>query len=271
MRNLLVACSLVVLLAGSACTDSRNGGSVQRQGPAATAQSAAGAPSSSATPATTTIIFSHRPGDEGWASTTPSANRSPQQAQTASPGTPANTASAPAPAYVDGTPLAGTFGSLLLGPSVARTHNLLMMSVDAYNRRDVDGVLATLDDNFQYGDCNPVTEQYRQIGKHSDDKAQLASWLRERFTDGEHFAVVGEAIGTPYGTPPSDPRVSGLSLLRTSAALARAGKQPVHVNPKIIVNATGDKFTTVALDNPWPANPKICASAAMSATTTPAP
>lgn len=144
-----------------------------------------------------------------------------------------------------------------------------MAFVDAYNRHDVQGVLATLDDTFLYGDCNPVTEQYLQLGHHSDDKAELAVWLRDRFKDGEHFAVVGEAIGTPDGIPANDPLVTGLSLVRTSTVLTEAGKQPVQLNTKIILNPSGEKLAMVALDNPSPANPKICVSAAMSATAQP--
>jgi hypothetical protein len=110
-------------------------------------------------------------------------------------------------------------------------------------------VLAQLDTEFSYGDCDYGLRKYGLFrhDKGRNDTAALRAWLVARFTEGDQLEVVSEEIATPYGTPPNDPRVAGIELLRKNLALRKLGREPLSLGAKVLLNAAGSRIGAVAL------------------------
>ena len=132
------------------------------------------------------------------------------------------------------------------GPSVAGTRAILAAFITAYDGHDVDGVMALLSNDFQYGDCDYRRHQFHGFRGSRGESAQLRTWLSARFADHDYFSVVAAYVATPNSTPPADPRGAGLDILRSSDALQSVIGGPLSIGMKVVLNAAGDRITTIA-------------------------
>jgi hypothetical protein len=121
------------------------------------------------------------------------------------------------------------------GPSVARSGLVLQTFFDAYNRHDGPGVLAALAETFAYGDCDFAGRRMHVFETRDD----LAAWLELRFADGDQLAVEETIIAPAEGSPPNDPRLTAVWVLRTSGSLEAASLQKRSLF-KIVLDLEGD-------------------------------
>jgi len=105
--------------------------------------------------------------------------------------------------------------------------------LDAYNRHDVAGVLATLDfsdPTFVYDDCDYALG----FSTKSFNRGEVAAWLRERFAEGDYFR---HATVANYN--PSDNAVAGIEGVRVSDILRAHGLNALNAGNKMVINANG--------------------------------
>ena len=124
------------------------------------------------------------------------------------------------------------------GPSKERTQAVLQAYFDAYNDHDSDGVLATLSPTSVYGDCDYAHRTFRVFR----DKEDLTQWLQSRFAEDDRFKVVQMTIGPAEGSPPNDPRLAGVEVLRSNATLDSNSNQPKQIVFKIVLAESGDQI-----------------------------
>ncbi len=123
-------------------------------------------------------------------------------------------------------------------PSQERSVTIVRSFVDAYNRHDLSGVLATMADRVQYGDCDYTHGQGAAMRGIND----LRNWLLGRFAEHEQFLQA--QIGVPPGN--RQPPVAALSFLRTSDALQAQGRVRESA-AKIFLTPDGSRLAFVAL------------------------
>jgi hypothetical protein len=116
-----------------------------------------------------------------------------------------------------------------------QTHDMVQAFIDAYNRHDLNGVLATVDlrSAFRYGDCDYVWhESYGAIGKGA-----FVQDLRDRFAENDHLRVT-VFQGTDDNGP--SPIEFGVTGTRTNDPIAIQGLPPQYFAAKGHVDwATG--------------------------------
>ncbi|MDQ2741294.1 MAG: hypothetical protein M3Z66_03215 [Chloroflexota bacterium] len=125
-------------------------------------------------------------------------------------------------------------------PSLQRGRILLRAFVAAYNRRDIAGVLATLDTSsrqFFYHDCDTALES--DFGTYANSLPDLRQWLRIRFAEGDRFIEKGLQI---YNHNPSEHNVVGLQAMRTDRILAAQGIPTVESGGKFTLNPNGTRL-----------------------------
>jgi hypothetical protein len=123
--------------------------------------------------------------------------------------------------------------------------------LDAYNARDVAGVLAVLGRPFRYSDCGYTHHTNFLVWTKPEPvaKAEIAAWLRARFAERDrfvqaHIVVVGPTEGSSTG-----PLGIGIQALRISDSL-RAQSRVVHLGAKIIPTQEDDRIAAVVLAAP---------------------
>ncbi len=105
--------------------------------------------------------------------------------------------------------------------------------VDAYNRHDIRGVLATLDfsdPTFFYSDCDYAFGE----GVKSYSKAEVTAWLRARFAEGERFSRA-----TVFNHNPSSNDVAGFNGVRVSDIVRAHGLSRLDAGNKMVINNNG--------------------------------
>jgi len=110
------------------------------------------------------------------------------------------------------------------GPSLAQSKALMQKYLDAYNRHDINGVLATFDTKLKYGDCDYATSHVVPF----TTKQQLRQWLRTVFEEQDtfqHAQIMGR-----------DPGVVGFLSVRASSVIRALGVSSVDDNTKLRVN-----------------------------------
>ncbi len=120
------------------------------------------------------------------------------------------------------------------GASLARSEALVQDFVDAYNRHDINGVLATFDSKLKYGDCDYATSHLVLL----TTKKQLRQWLRTVFEEQDTFQHA-----QPIGR---NPEQVGFLSVRSSSVIHALGVSSVDDDPKFRVNANV-KFFYVAV------------------------
>jgi len=110
------------------------------------------------------------------------------------------------------------------GASLAQSKALMQEYLDAYNRHDINGVLATFDSKLKYGDCDYATSHLVFL----TTKKQLRQWLRTVFEEQDTFQHA-QIIGR-------DPGVVGFLSVRASSVIQALGVSSVDDNTKLRVN-----------------------------------
>ncbi len=119
------------------------------------------------------------------------------------------------------------------GPSHTRSVAVVHAFVDAYNSGNLAGVLATVADDIDYGDCNDILGQ----GRIMHGKTALAAWLQARFAEHDHFANARIDVPGLGG----DWRGVSLNVLRVSDIL-RAQRRLVVLSAKIGLTRDGSRL-----------------------------
>jgi len=110
------------------------------------------------------------------------------------------------------------------GASLARSEALVQDFVDAYNRHDINGVLATFDSKLKYFDCDYATSHLVFL----TTKKQLRQWLRTVFEEQDTFQHA-----QPLGR---NPGVVGFHSVRASSVIRALGVSSIEDDPKLRVN-----------------------------------
>ena len=110
------------------------------------------------------------------------------------------------------------------GVSLARSEALVQDFVDAYNRHDINGVLATWDPKLKYNDCDYATSHLVLL----TTKQQLRQWLRTVFEEQDTFQHA-----QPLGRNPGE---VGFLSVRASSVIRALGVSSVDDDPKLRVN-----------------------------------
>lgn len=110
----------------------------------------------------------------------------------------------------------------------------------AYNAGRLDEVLALVDDEVVWGDCD-----YREVKAVGlTGKARLAEWLRRAFADHDHLEVF--LIEIAPGAPP----VGAVTYSRRTSDTLRALGFPNGITPrfgtKVVLTPTADRVITFA-------------------------
>jgi hypothetical protein len=109
--------------------------------------------------------------------------------------------------------------------------------VDAYNRHDVPGVLATLAPDIQYGDCDYTHE----VGGILHGLQATQAWLRARFA--EHDLFLQASIGAfPRLRPPG----ASLEAIRVNDGIL-PGQHVQTGGAKIFMTGDGARIRFVAM------------------------
>lgn len=137
-------------------------------------------------------------------------------------------------------PIHTTLTALPDGPSAERSRIVLQAFFHAYNRHDLDGVLAMLVDAPVYGDCD-FTNRRMHVFETKDD---LQVWLKARFAEDDQFIVQEMIIGPSMGSPPNDPRSTAVEVLRTNTTLEAIGHQKRSLF-KIVLNNEGNRINFI--------------------------
>jgi hypothetical protein len=140
----------------------------------------------------------------------------------------------------------GTGSPTNTGPRAEHTLAIVASFIDAYNQGDVEGVLSQLDDHFSYDDCDYQRQRFIDI---HGDQAALRAWLAERFAEQDRLRVLTVEIAGPFSSSPNDPRVVGVEVLRTNAALQALYPAPLPVGIKIILNPSGSRIAVLAIES----------------------
>jgi len=136
----------------------------------------------------------------------------------------------------------------IAAPSHARSIAVVEAFVDAYNTQNLAGVLATVADDIDYGDCNDALG-YAQI---MHGKGALTTWLQARFAEHDRFA--GARIGTPVEVN-GQPGVS-LSVIRISDVL-RVRRRLVAISAKIGLTRDGSRLQALRTGGGKPSCPSV--------------
>ncbi len=126
------------------------------------------------------------------------------------------------------------------GPSVERSRIVLQSFFDAYNRHDLNGVLAMLVDAPVYGDCDFTNRRMHVF----ETKDNLQIWLKARFAERDQFIVQEMIIGPSTGSPPNDPRSTAVEVLRTNTTLEAHGQEKWSLF-KIVLNNEGNRINFI--------------------------
>jgi len=120
------------------------------------------------------------------------------------------------------------------GASLAGSEALVQDFIDAYNRHDINGVLATFDSKLKYYDCDYATSHVVLL----TTKQQLRQWLRTVFEERDTFQHA-----QPMGRNPEE---VGFLSVRASSVIRALGVSSIDAKPKFRVNANV-KFVYVAM------------------------
>lgn len=133
------------------------------------------------------------------------------------------------------------------GPSAARSLAVVQAFVDAYNRHDAQGVLATLAPDVSYGDCAYTDTGAVSTGSGARDGmlhgwGAVLAWLQARFA--EHDRFLQPTISLPGGQ--KDPLGASLEAIRVNDAVQE--HQPITLaGAKIALTQDGGHLQWVAM------------------------
>jgi hypothetical protein len=116
------------------------------------------------------------------------------------------------------------------GASESRTRGVAQAFIDAYNNHDVARVLQLVTKRVAYRGCDWIHD--RRVGRIG--KAQLKSWLRVLFADGDRYDQ-----STVSTTNPDQPNAARIEGRRTSRAVLQRNGSPLATGMDVMLPGPG--------------------------------